>query len=75
MAIMVRSISLIYIYDLLLGFPCLNLFPAQKTRNKTVEAPFFIPGVSTKRKSDLRVKPIVESEIGVLLEFERYSSD
>ena len=47
----------------------------KKIRNNTVEAPFVIPGVSTKWKSDLRFRPIVESEIGFLLEFDRYSND
>ena len=46
-----------------------------KIRNNTVEIPFFIPGASNERQSDLRGNPIVESEIGFLLEFDRYSSD
>ena len=41
--------------------------------NNTVEAPFGIPGARTEPKNDLRVKPIVESEIGFLLEINRYS--
>ena len=47
----------------------------KKNRNKTVESPFVIPGVSNKQQINLRVKPIVESEIGFLLEFDRYSSN
>ena len=60
---------------LLFVFPCLNIFPAQKIINKTVEVPFVIPGASTEQKSDLRVKPIVEGKIGFLLEFDWYSID
>ena len=58
-----------YTYYLLFVFQFLNLFPEQKIRNKTVEVPFNILSAITKRQSNLRVKPIVESEIGFLLEF------
>ena len=46
-----------------------------KIINKTVEVIFVIPGASNKRQSNLRVKPIYDSKIGFLLEFDRYSSD
>ena len=62
-------------YYLLLGFSCLNLFQAQKIRNKTVEIKSFILGASTKQQIYLGVKPIVESNIAYLLEFDQYSSD
>ena len=61
-------------YYLLLVLPCLNLFPAQKIRNKTVEVPFAIPGAIIERQIKLRVQPIVESNIGFILEFDRNSS-
>ena len=57
-------ITNLYTYYLLLGFPCLNLFPAQKIRNKIVEVSFVIPGASTEQHRDLRINPIVESGIG-----------
>ena len=47
----------------------------QKIINNTVEAPFGKTSVSTEQKNDSRVKPIVESNIGFMLEFEKYSSD
>ena len=50
-------------------------FSSTKITNKTVEVPFVIPGAIIEHQSDLRVKPIVDSEIGFLLEFEWYSSD
>ena len=46
-----------------------------KIRNNIVEAPFGIPGVSTENDKILRIKPIVESDIGFLLEIYRYSCD
>ena len=49
--------------------------PSTKIRNKTVEVPFVIMGAITEWQSDLRVKHIVESEIGFLLVLDRYSSD
>ena len=39
------------------------------------KAPVGIPGGSTAPKISLRVKPIVESKIGFLLEIDRYSFD
>ena len=58
-----------FLYLLLIfGFPSSNLFTAQKIRNNTVEAPYVIPGVSSETENYLRVEPIVESEIGFLLE-------
>ena len=68
---MVQSISQILYLLLIIFFPCVNLFPTQAIINKTVDVPFVIPGVSTKRQSDFRVKLIVESEIGFLLEFDQ----
>ena len=72
--------GLIYLTDFILMtyhwfYPCLNLLRTQKIRNKTVEVPFVIPGMSTKRQRDLRFKPIVKSNIGFLLEFDWYLSD
>ena len=67
-------VSLVLTYYLLLDFLLSDLFPDQKIRNNTVEASFCIPGVSTEHKNDLRVKPIVKSDIGFLLEFDWYSS-
>ena len=58
-----------------MGFLCLNIFPAQKIRNKTVEVIFAIPGASTERQINLRVKPNFESEIGFVLEFNSFSSE
>ena len=62
--IMVSFISLFLYLLITIGFPCLNIFRAQKIRNNIVEAPFGIPGTSTGCQNDLRVKPIVETEIG-----------
>ena len=64
-----------YTYYLLFFSPCLNIFPSQKIRNNIVEAPFGIPYSRTERQKELRVMPIVDSKIGFLLEFDRYSSD
>ena len=63
------ALYLIHFYTccLLFVFPCLNLFPAQKIRKKTVEVPFEILGASTEQKSDLGVKQIIKSEIDFLL--------
>ena len=46
-----------------------------KNRKKIVEEPFVIPVASTDQQRDLRFKPIFESEIGFMLEFEQYASD
>ena len=35
-----------------------------KLRNNTYKAPFGIPGVSTESNNDLRVKTIIEGDIG-----------
>ena len=65
----VISITMSPLLYLLLAFwfPFSNLFIAQKIRNKTEEAPFGIPGMSTESENGLRAKPIVESDIGFLL--------
>ena len=44
-----------------------------KIRNSTEEAPFGIPWASTGPNNYLRVNPIIEREIGFLLEIDRYS--
>ena len=67
MTIIVLFVSLVLTYYLLLDFLFSDLFPDQKIRNNTVEASFGIPGVSTEPKNYLRVKPIVENDIGFLL--------
>ena len=72
---MVLFVSPILYLLLNIGFPCSNIFPAQKIINNTVEASFVIPGTSIEPENDLRFKAIVEGEIGFLLEFDRYSSD
>ena len=71
---MVGFVSLIFSYYLLFGFRAL-IFYSTKIRNNILESLFFIPGVSAEHEDDLRVKLIVESEIGLLLELYRYSSD
>ena len=38
-----------------------------KKKKKTVYVPYVIPGASNKRQRDLRVKPIVDINIGFLL--------
>ena len=48
---------------------------SKKIRNKEVETSFGIPCASTEPENDLRVKLIVDSNIGFLLEFNRYSSE
>ena len=72
---MVRFISPLLYLLLTIGFPCLNLFPAQKIINNTEEAPFGIRDVSTEWKNNLRFKPILEGKIGFLLGSNWYSSD
>ena len=65
-----------FLYLLLtIGFPCLNIFPAQIIISNTLEASFGIPGASAEPENNLRVKKVVESEICILLEFDWYSSD
>ena len=58
-----------------IGFPCLNIFTAQKIRKNTAETPFGIHGASTERQNNLRFKTIVDGKISFILEFDRYSSD
>ena len=53
----------------------MNLFPAQKIRNKTIEVLFVILGARIRRQRNLRVKQIIESDIGFLFEFDWQSSD
>ena len=43
-----------------------------KIRNNTVEATFDILGTSTEPENDLKLKPIVKSKIGFMLEFNRH---
>ena len=50
-----------------------SISSTQKKKN-IVEAPFDIPGVSTEPENYLRVKLTVESNIGSMLEFNRYLS-
>ena len=69
--IMVGFISLIFSYYLLLAL----MFYSKKIRNNTVQSLFCIPGASAERQDDSRVKLILESKIGLLLEFNRYSSE
>ena len=64
----------IYTHYLFL-FSIFESISSTKIRNKRIEVPFFIPGVSTERKRHFRFKPIVDSDIGFLLEFNWYSSE
>ena len=41
----------------------------------TEDAPFGIPGASTELENDLRVKLIIDINIGFMLEIDRYSCD
>ena len=75
MTIMILFISHILYLLITIVFTCLNIFPAQKIRNNTLEVPFGILGVSTEPGNYLRTKPIVESEIGFMLGFNRYSRE
>ena len=70
--ITVLFISPILYLLLTIEFTCLNIFIAQKIGNDTIEAPFGILVMSNERQNKLRVKPIVEREIGFLLDFYRY---
>ena len=67
---MVGFISLIF----LVGFSFFNFF-STKLQNNIVELLFFIPGVIDEPQDNSRFKLIVVSEIGLLLEFDRYSCD
>ena len=51
----------------------LKYISSTKLENNMEEVPFGIPGASTETKNDLRVKPIIESELSFLLEIYRYS--
>ena len=51
----------------------LTYISSTEIRNNTEQALFGIPDASTEHEKDLRVKPIVESKIGFLLEINRYS--
>ena len=51
---------------------CLNLSPTQKSPSNIVESLFSIPGASAGHKGGLRVKLVIEGEIGLLLRFYRY---
>ena len=58
---------------LIIGFLCFN-FLHHKIWNNIVESLFFIPSASAEHEEYYRAKLIVEREIGLLLEFDRYSS-
>ena len=64
MTIMIQFISLFLYILLTVGFPCSDLFQAQKIINNIEEAPF----CSTETKNNLRVKTVIEREIGFLFE-------
>ena len=64
-----------FVLFIIIGFPCFNLFYYTKILNNIVESLFCVSGVSAEHEDDLRVKMIVESEISLLLELYRYSSD
>ena len=72
---MVLFITLFYYLLPYIGFPFSDLFPAQNIRNNTREAPSGILDASIEPNNDLKVKPIVESDIGFLLEIDRYSCE
>ena len=71
MTIMVQSISPILYLFLIICFSMFESIYSTKIRDKTLEVPSIMPGVSTKEQSNWRVKLIVESEIVFLLEFNR----
>ena len=50
----------------------LEFISSTKLGNNTEDAPFGIMGESTETNNNLRVKPIVESDIGFLLEIDQY---
>ena len=54
---------------------CLNLIPSQKLPRNIVESLSFIPVESAEHEENLRVKLIVESDIGLLLELDWSSSE
>ena len=69
------NLTSFHTYYLLLVFTYFNLFTVKRIRNNTVEASFGILGVSNEPKNYLKANPIVESDIGFLLESDWYSSD
>ena len=69
---MVQFISLILILITFYWVSVLEFISTTKIKNSTEEAPFVIPGGSTETENDLRVNPIVESEIIFLLEIDQY---
>ena len=71
--IMVQFISPTLYFLPTIVFPCFNLFQKQKIRNNTVETTFSVPGASTEWQKMFRVNPIIENDIGFLLEFNQYS--
>ena len=58
----------------IIGFSCFNFY-STKIRNNIVEKLFYISGVSSEHEYISRVKMIVKRNIGLLLEFNQYSSD
>ena len=67
MTIKVQFNSLFLYILIIIGFPLSVLFPAQKIRNNTEEAPFGKMGASTEPKKNLMFKKIVKRDIGFLL--------
>ena len=47
-------------------------FVKNKIRNSFVESLLFIQGASAEPEDELRVKLFIESDIGLLLEFDQY---
>ena len=72
---MVLFISPIFYLLPTIGFTSSNLFILKQIINNTVEAPFGILGASTEPENNFRVKLIVESDTGFLLEIDRYYCD
>ena len=72
---MILFISLIFILLIFYWASMLKFISGTKLLNNKEEVPFGIPGASTETKNYLRVKQIVENEIGFLLEIDWYSCD
>ena len=72
---MVQLISLISILMIFYWVSMLNFLFSTKLTNITEEASFGIPGARTEPENDLRVKTIVEIDIGFMLEIKRYFCD
>ena len=53
---------------------CFNFY-STKIQNNFIESLFCIHGASDEPKDDFRVKLVFDSEIGLLLELNQYSSD